>query len=146
MNDVSEYKCLCCGAPLVFDASDQNMKCNSCGNVFSVETLKQLDTAQKVEDTPSKYDWDKYEPRDFDSDTAEALSDYSCPSCGAEVIGDVTTGATVCPYCGNTTIIRKQFENNLMPDYLIPFRLDKNQATEKFDAACKKLPFLPDSF
>ncbi len=147
MGDIKDYKCLSCGAPLVFDANTQNLHCGSCGTEFSLETLQQIDeTDENIRQQQSKYDWSKYEPRNFTAEDAVDLSAYSCPSCGAEIVGDNTMGSCVCPYCGNSTIIPGQFQNTLMPDYLIPFKIDKKKAMESFEQACKKARFLPDEF
>ena len=146
MNEIQGYKCPCCSAPLLFEAQSQNLHCNSCGNDFSVETMQQLGEANAIEQKPSKYDWDSYEPRDYTEEDMANLSGYSCPSCGAEITGDATLGATMCPYCGNATIIQQQFSGTLMPDYLIPFRIDKKTAMQKFEEACLKAPFLPNEF
>ena len=53
---------------------------------------------------------------------------YSCPSCGAELICDASTAATSCPYCGNPTVVLGQFSGALKPDYVIPFKLSKEDA------------------
>lgn len=146
MDGVKNYKCPSCGAPLIFDGKSQNLHCESCGNSFSVETMEQLDGAESEASKQSKYDWESYEPRSFNGDENVDFSSYSCPSCGAEIVGDDTMGATVCPYCGNATIIKGQFEGTMRPDYLIPFRIDKKSAVKLFEEACKKVPFLPDEF
>lgn len=94
----------------------------------------------------SKYDWEHYEPRSYESSEGIDLANYNCPSCGAEITGDDTLGATVCPYCGNSTIVKKQFEGALRPDYIIPFKIDKKAAMIAFEEDFKKAPFLPDEF
>ena len=144
---IQGYKCPSCGAPIQFDASAQTLTCEYCGTELSVESLQALNEAEK-ENPPigSKYDWDHYTPRDYSAVDAEGLASYVCPSCGAEVTGDETMGATVCPYCGNATIVKKQFEGTLKPDYVIPFKVDKKTAMAKFEEAAKKAPFLPDEF
>ncbi len=146
MSEIKNYKCPDCGAPLVFGAKEQSLHCDSCGNDFELETLQQLDDAEKNELNSSRYDWDSYEPRSFDEAETAGMSAYSCPSCGAEITGDNTMGATICPYCGNATIVPKQFEGALKPDYVIPFKIDKKAAVQAFENACKNAPFLPDEF
>ena len=67
-------------------------------------------------------------------------------SCGAELITDETTAAASCPYCGNNTIIPGQFDGTLRPDYIIPFRLDKEAAKQALKNHYRKKPFLPRAF
>ncbi|MGN1319221.1 MAG: hypothetical protein ACI4VF_09415 [Lachnospirales bacterium] len=146
METVKSYKCPSCGAPLEFNAENQNLHCESCGTDFALDTLKELYDAENSGMTSSKYDWESYSPRDFNDNETKNLSSYSCPSCGAEITGDDSLGSTVCPYCGNATIIKGQFEGSLKPDYIIPFKIDKKTAMSEFEKAYNNAPFLPDEF
>jgi len=80
-----------------------------------------------------------------DSDL-EDLSTGSCPSCGAELIGDKNTIAAVCPCCGNTQIIQKRVQGLLRPELVIPFQLDKNAAKEALKQFYKGKKLLPKVF
>ena len=53
---------------------------------------------------------------------------YVCKSCGGEIVGDKTTAATSCPFCGNPVVMMGQFSGSLKPDYVIPFQVDKKAA------------------
>lgn len=77
---------------------------------------------------------------------AEDLRMYNCPSCGAELICDETTAATACPYCDNPTIIPGQLRGVLKPDYVIPFKLKKEDAIAALKQHYEGRPFLPDVF
>ena len=144
METIKSYKCPCCGAPLVF--SGEQLHCDSCGNTFPVETMQQMSEGMAEAGGDSKYDWEHYEPRSYDDTSEVNLANYSCPSCGAEITGDDTLGSTVCPYCGQSTIVKGQFEGTLRPDYVIPFKVDKKAAMAAFEADFKNAPFLPDEF
>ena len=96
METVRNYKCPNCGAPLVFGADSGKLHCDSCGNDFDIELMNSLDDEEKNAGS-SKYDWTHYEPRNFDEAEAAGLAKYNCPNCGAEITGDETLGATVCP-------------------------------------------------
>lgn len=146
METIKSYKCPCCGAALKFSEKTQQLHCDSCGNDFSVDTLNQLSDGEFQAQTASKYNWEHYEERSFGNGDGIDLSSYTCPSCGAEITGDETLASTVCPYCGNATIIRGQFEGTSRPDYIIPFKIDKKKAMEAFEADYKKAPFLPNAF
>ena len=146
MDTVQSFKCPCCDAALMYNGESGGMKCEYCGNHYSAETLGQILGADAKTSEESKYDWEEYTERVYDDAEAELLADYTCPSCGAEITGDATLGATVCPYCGNGTIIKKTFEGAAKPDYVIPFKIDKKKAMECFESACKKAPFLPNAF
>lgn len=50
--DTVNYKCPNCSAGLAFDSKSQKMKCEYCGNAYSLEELEQLaeqqDTVKKI--------------------------------------------------------------------------------------------------
>ncbi len=71
---------------------------------------------------------------------------YNCPSCGAELFCDVTTAASSCPYCGNPTIVPGQFHGTLKPDFVIPFKLDKDAAVSALKKHYSGRMFLPKTF
>lgn len=142
---VITYKCPNCGADLQFDPSSQQCKCNFCLSTFSNEELKSLSTQKKYE-TP---------PQEVLEDATDNLSDstsqnktflYTCPSCGAEIITDETTSATICCYCHNPIILSKQLEGEFRPSKVIPFKITSKQAVEAFLSWRKKHWFLPDDF
>ncbi len=144
MDTIQNFKCPCCTAPLVF--SNEQLLCQSCGNSFSVEAMQEMTEGMADASGSSKYDWEHYEPRSYEDTSEINLANYSCPSCGASITGDDTLGATVCPYCGQSNIVKGQFEGTLQPDYIIPFKVNKKEAIAAFEADLKNAPFLPDEF
>ncbi|MGM9534036.1 MAG: hypothetical protein ACI3VR_02240, partial [Intestinibacter sp.] len=48
-----------------------------------------------------------------------------CEGCGALVEVDATSTATVCPYCGSNYVLAKKQMDALVPDGVVPFRIDK---------------------
>ena len=144
MDTINSYKCPCCGAPLVFSGNE--LRCDSCDNTFPVETMQQMTEGMAEAGGESKYDWENYQPRSYEDTSEINLANYNCPSCGAQITGDDTLGSTVCPYCGQSTIVKGQFEGTLRPDYIIPFKVDKKAAMTAFEADFKNAPFLPDEF
>ena len=144
METINSYKCPCCGAPLVFSGNE--LRCDSCDNTFPVETMQQMSEGMAEAGGESKYNWENYQPRSYEDTSEINLANYNCPSCGAQITGDDTLGSTVCPYCGQSTIVKGQFEGTLRPDYIIPFKVDKKAAMTAFEADFKNAPFLPDEF
>ncbi len=144
MDNIQNYKCPCCDAPLVF--LGEKLNCKSCGNEFALEDIRLLSEAQGNTLNSSSYNWDAYIPRQYGEEETVSLSDYNCPSCGAQITGDAATGAVICPYCGNANIVKGRFDGSLKPDFVIPFRIDKKAAMDWFATACQKAPFLPDEF
>lgn len=128
---VHEYKCPCCSGALAFDSTVQKLKCPFCDTEFEVEAVKAYDEDLKNEGTDN-LDWDTNAGTQWTVDEATGLRSYICQSCGGEIVGDENTAATDCPFCGNHAIIMQQFSGSLKPDYVIPFKLDKQAAKEQY--------------
>ena len=127
MNTLQEYKCPCCGGAIEFDSTSQKMKCPYCDTEFDVDTLRGYDDALK-NDRPDDMKWETNAGGEWEQDEVSGLRSYVCKSCGGEIVGDATTAATACPFCGNPVVMMGQFAGALRPDYVIPFKLDKNSA------------------
>lgn len=127
MNTLQEYKCPCCGGAIAFDSSLQKMKCPFCETEFDMETLAGYD-ADLQNDTADDMEWETAAGAEWQDGEADGLRSYVCKSCGGEIVGDDTTAATSCPFCGNPVVMMGQFSGALKPDLVIPFKLDKKAA------------------
>lgn len=145
MSELKEYKCPCCDGAIEFDSKLQKMKCPYCGQEFEVETLQAYD-AELNDQLQENMSWDTTAGSEWSEGEAENLRVYSCNTCGGEIVGDETMGATSCPYCGNPVIMMKQFSGNLKPDLVIPFKLDKKAAIEALKKHYSKKRLLPKIF
>ena len=142
---LQEYKCPCCGGAIAFDSNIQKMKCPYCDTEFEMETLKAYDDALKNEQADDM-NWETSAGGDWQEGEADGLRTYVCKSCGGEIVGDETTGATSCPFCGNPVVMMGQFSGALKPDYVIPFKLDKKAAKEALKKHYQGKRLLPKVF
>ena len=145
MAGLQEYQCPCCGGAITFDSSIQKLKCPYCDTEFEVETLAAYDDILKTDGT-DKMDWKEQPAQEWLPGETEGMRIYVCNTCGGEVIGDETLAATACPYCGNPVIMMGQFKGELKPDYVIPFKLDKEMAKKKFSEHLMGKRLLPKVF
>ncbi len=134
--DAVQYKCPACGAGLKFDAQKQDFKCEYCDSVFKEEDFFKKDEALEITSPETEEKTEELE---------NALL-YLCPSCGAQIVTDETTAATTCYYCSNPVVLSGRLSGELKPDFIIPFKIDKKNAIEKFKAFCGKKKFLPKNF
>ncbi len=142
---IQQYKCPCCDGGIEFDTASQKMKCPYCGSEFDVDTLKAYDEALK--DQPDdNMSWDSSAGGEWTNGETEGLRVYTCNTCGGEIVGDETTGATECPFCGNPVVMSGQFAGSLRPDLVIPFKLDKKAAMEALKNHYKGKVLLPKVF
>lgn len=141
---ITNYQCPSCTGPLRYDEKTGRLRCDYCESDFSVEEVEQL-FAQKntaAEEAAAKQ---PAAPTGWSEDAAH-MHAYSCPSCGAELICDETTAATACPYCGNASVVPGQFSGTRKPDYIIPFKLSKDQAVSALKKHYKGKHLLPKAF
>ena len=144
--DIKEYKCPNCGGAVKFDSSAQKMKCPFCDAEFEIADLEdyQKELAAPAQD---RFGWAvENTGKAWDNNELDDLSACSCPSCGAELLGDKNTAAMVCPNCGNSQIVKKRLEGLLKPDWVIPFKLEKKTATEALAKFCRGKRLLPNFF
>ena len=142
---IKEYKCPNCGGAVKFDSSSQKMKCPYCDTEFEIAALEEY---QKEIAAPAKdnFGWAEGAGETWEAGELDDLSSSSCPSCGAELLGDKNTVAMVCPCCGNAQIVSQRLSGFLKPDYLIPFKRDKKAAVEALKNFNKGKRLLPDFF
>lgn len=128
-----DSKCPSCGGKLVFDPVGQVLKCGFCGNNYTpekIELLKQLpeiDTGAADENEDDK-------------------SEIVCDNCGAVLITDRNTSATSCSFCGSPAIITRRLTKQFRPDYLIPFKITKEEAKEKFVEFAQSKKYVPRDY
>lgn len=145
MANLQEYKCPCCGGAIEFNTTIQKMKCPFCDTEFEMDALASYDADIKNQGTDD-FTWSTNAGSEWTTSETDNIRAYLCRSCGGEIVGDVNTGATECPYCGNPNIILEQFTGVLKPDYVIPFKLDKKAAMDKFEKHLKGKKLLPRAF
>lgn len=145
---ITNYQCPNCTGPIHFIGDTGKLACDYCGTKYDVETIEQIYADKEESASKAKQpEWDmEMIGGSWSEEEAASLRAYSCPSCGAQLIMDDTTAATSCPYCNNPTIVPGQFTGQLKPDYVIPFKLDKEAAIKALKNYYKGKKFLPKSF
>lgn len=103
------------------------MKCPYCDTEFDVESVKNL-AFESIDGKEDEFNWERESKNEWSEDDGMAV--YSCKSCGGEIVCEDVTAATSCPYCGNPVVFTGNLSGELMPDLVIPFKLDKEAAKE----------------
>lgn len=122
------YKCPNCGAAMEFDSEAQALKCGGCGTTISVEEYeRQYGELYKNDEQR----------------TSDGMKVYHCQSCGAELVADEYTSATICSFCGNPSLVEDRLNGSFTPKAVIPFKINKDQAKEIYRKWVKKGPLTP---
>lgn len=132
MGDTHTYKCPQCGGNLVYSAEEQALLCSFCGNAITPEKLELL----------SKIDI----PDQGEADESEDRQEILCNSCGAAIIADKSASATFCAFCGSPSLITQRLTKRFRPDYVIPFKITKEEALSKIKEFAKHGKYAPKHF
>ena len=157
---VTNYQCPACTGPLHFSGASGRLECDYCGTGYDVSEIEaiyahkeeQAAAAQRRAEEKAarasepESEWDTSDMSGNWGADAAGMKSYTCPSCGAELICDESTAATSCPYCGNPTVVPGQFSGTFKPDYVIPFKLSKEDAVKALREHYKGKFLLPRSF
>lgn len=159
---VTNYKCPTCTGPLHFVGASGKLECDYCGASYDVAQIEALyaekegkaaaaqqSAEEKAAAEKTAAEGSEWDMSDLSTDwgaEGEGMKAYNCPSCGAQLICDATTAATSCPYCGNPTVVPGQFAGTLKPDFVIPFKLSREDAVQRLKQHYKGKVFLPKSF
>ncbi len=146
MQTLQEYKCPACGGALEFNSDIQKMKCPFCDSEYAMEELASLDAGLDGGAGADDMQWQTAAGGEWTEDEKGGLRSYVCKSCGGEIVGDETTAATSCPFCGNPVVMMEQFSGMLKPDIVIPFKLNKKDAKEAFKKHISGKRLLPKTF
>lgn len=147
MADLIEYLCPCCGGKIEYNSTTQQMTCPFCGTEFDLETLQSYDQVLSAEQqNGSDMSWEEDPGCEWEQGETDGMRVYKCQSCGGEVIADETTAASRCPYCDAPVIMTGQLSGQLKPDYVIPFKLDKEAAKKALLQHMEGKPLLPKVF
>ena len=131
-NIADTLKCPHCAANLFFDSTSGRAVCKFCGSYFDPRVLQLSFTFEE-----------KNDEKDIDD---SKMQEFTCNSCGATVITDENTAATFCCYCGSPALAGHRLRREFKPDFIIPFKLTREQAEEKFLEWGKSNKYVPRGF
>ncbi len=131
------YKCPACGAAMEFDGKTQQLVCAHCGNQMEVhEYEEQYGKHMHQQERDSAQE-------QGNAATNQQMKIYHCQSCGAELVTDEYTSATICSFCGNPSLVQDRLDGTFEPQSVIPFRITKEQAKDIYKGWLKKGPLTP---
>ncbi|MBO4688742.1 MAG: hypothetical protein J5636_09545 [Clostridiales bacterium] len=139
--------CPGCGAPLVYDPGFDSLVCETCGNIIDPQTLSDADDFylnMGSGDDPVALE-DLLEEEEITGEMYDCHI-HQCTQCGGEVIVSGTEVSTRCVYCGATTLVFNRISKEVRPDYVIPFKITKEEALANVKKKLLSGPFIPRFF
>ena len=130
------YACPTCGAGLIFDPKTQKLQCLSCRNNYDPENVEKmrLDQAHEIKEANEDLSGDNYD-----------IISYKCSHCGAELLTSDETISTFCSFCRTGTMLDRKIIEKRKPDYIIPFKITKEECKDIYVKKIRNAFFAPKS-
>lgn len=128
-------RCPNCGGVVSYDIKSGAFKCLSCGTVCEVRPPK---------GTVDEYSINDYRVRERVSGALTGVAYAKCDSCGGEIYFDKNETAKYCPMCGSPRLRPEVAESGIAPEGIVPFRIDAEDAQQRFRDWVKKRWFAPN--
>jgi predicted RNA-binding Zn-ribbon protein involved in translation (DUF1610 family) len=130
----ASYRCPNCGSTIAYQPGTTQLTCPSCGTAI---TISAGDGRVEEHDYAA---WAASAPKPV---AAIAQQSFRCSSCGAATESDQLAGA--CPFCGGALVALGSPEGLIVPEAVVPFKLDKPAATTAFGAWIGSRWFAPNA-
>ncbi|MEG0912088.1 MAG: hypothetical protein RSG53_00635 [Oscillospiraceae bacterium] len=127
--------CPNCGGKISYDIKSRKFLCESCKSEQSI-------TAPKS--TVDEYSISDYRVREHSAISLTGVSVATCSSCGGEIYFDEHETAKQCPMCGSAQIRVAAATSGIAPEGVVPFRIDNDDAQQKFRVWISKRWFAPN--
>jgi len=135
-----DFPCSNCGAKLAYDAGAQAMKCPYCGTQQDIPNQPQTKGAPVGREIPIEEGL-RLAARGFGT----PVTQVSCSDCGASVNVSPGEQTAKCAFCGSQQVLAQEAPGTaIRPESLVPFKLDKKAANEKFEVWLGELWFRPN--
>lgn len=119
-------KCSGCGAYLIYNPNSDKLICPHCKKEKNL-ALNMILTTKK-----------SYSQKSEAVKNVNKVDTIRCENCGAVIDVDTRKVISNCPYCGSTSISSVKNSLEYIPDGVIPFSVNKEQARNFYDTWIKK--------
>jgi predicted RNA-binding Zn-ribbon protein involved in translation (DUF1610 family) len=117
----ASYRCPNCGSTIAYQPGTTHLTCPSCGTAITIAA----DERQMEEHDYTA--WATSGPKPV---ATIAQQSFRCSSCGAATESDQLAGP--CPFCGGALVALGSPEGLIVPEGVVPFKVDKQAATASF--------------
>ena len=133
---VRAFPCRSCGAKLSFAPGTETLKCPYCGS--GNDLPKSEDTVEEL----SLEDWLKQLEEAHETHQQEQVK---CQNCGGEQTLPANLFASACTFCGSPITSKSYAQRLVKPKSLLPFRVTRLQAQDKWRAWIRGLWLAPSA-
>jgi Zn finger protein HypA/HybF involved in hydrogenase expression len=135
----AEFRCHACGGRMEYDAARGCMSCAFCG---ATRAIGEGDVPRTI----AQYDLEHGLARSAKRGYGTPVRRVACEQCGAVVSYAPNETARRCDFCGSPQVVEHdRAELPIQPESVLPFRIDRKLASEKFSAWLGSLWFRPSN-
>ena len=133
---VRAFPCISCGAKLSFQPGSKSLKCPYCAAVNDIpesdDSVEELDLDTWLSQLESEHETHEQEQ-------------VKCSNCGGAQTLAANLFATSCTFCGSPITSKSYAQRLIKPKALVPFKVTKLQAQDKWRAWIKGLWLAPSA-
>ncbi len=123
----NRYDCSSCGGIMVYDIKSGKLKCPNCSTEREIVSERPI-----IEHNYAEYKKTNRIETETESVENKESTTMVCKSCGATIEISPEITATSCPYCNSHIVLAEKQEEAIVPDGIMPFKVDMNQANLNF--------------
>lgn len=138
--NIKSFSCQNCGGRMKWHIRKQEFMCMSCSTPAKLD----LDNSKVVEHSLLEYTNREHNLKHV-SEVELRNTVVKCRTCGAEVEFGETQTATLCPMCGSSQVDNTKQTLGIPPDGVVPFKIDYDDAQQRFKGWVKKRWFAPNT-
>lgn len=126
--EILNIYCPSCASPTKFDIVHQRYLCSHCGGEVMIEDARK----EKIEFLETQREKLEKSANNF------SLFTTSCSGCGAQLVFEENEALADCEFCGRSLARTDYVLDDKMSQYVIPFAITKDEATELLKKWCKQ--------
>lgn len=132
----SFIKCKDCGANLKYLPGTPYLNCEYCGAKNEIEQSSKTEIVEN--------DFESFLNEKIHLESKQEISTVKCDNCAASTTLPPNVSASNCPYCDTPLVIKNASTSTIIkPSYVLPFKIDRKQSTQKFIDWVNGLWFAP---
>lgn len=130
---------------MYYDIKHRSMSCRFCKNTFDLDYIRSHFNEESDEKL-SDFDWVERTKIVWEPYEVEKLEEFDCSSCGGKIITWSSTATAKCPYCQHDVIVSSDFEGDIRPDKVIPFKVTAEKFKQIYTDYVNDLKYVPKEF
>ena len=130
-------KCKDCGANLKYLPGTPYLNCEYCGAKNEIESEQHTEIIEN--------DFESFLNEKAHTEDKQEIITVKCTNCAASTTLQPNVTSSTCPYCDTALVVTNATTSSIIkPSYVLPFKVDRKEATQKFIGWAGSLWFAPN--